>query len=99
MEKDFYYIQLFEIYGELLTENQRNAFYSHYCLDLSFAEIAESSDTGRQNVYDTVKNAKARLEEYEKTLKLAYKFDKLKSIANNDADSVTASKILSVIGE
>ena len=43
MKKDFYYIELYEIYKGLLTDKQQDMFYSHYLLDLSYAEIAETS--------------------------------------------------------
>lgn len=99
MEKDFYYIELFEIYGGLLTVNQKDAFYSHYCLDLSLAEIAEDKGLGRQSVFDTIKNAKTKLDEYEKLLKLREKFNKLKKLAQSVGDEKIASEIFSVIGE
>lgn len=99
MEQDFYFIELFEIYGGLLTENQRSAFYSHYCLDLSLAEIASNTGTGRQSVYETVKSVKAKLEEYEKILHLKEKFTRLNEIAAETSDKKTGVDILSVIGE
>lgn len=99
MEEDFYFTELFEIYEGLLTENQRNAFYAHYCLDLSLAEIAESSGTGRQSVYETIKTVKTKLSEYENALKLRTKFARLKALANGAADKKLAEEILSAIGE
>lgn len=99
MEKDFYYIELFEIYGGLLTENQKDAFYSHYCLDLSLAEIAEDKGLGRQSVFDTIKNAKTKLDEYERVLKLREKFKKLKALAEAATEEKLAAEIISVIGE
>ena len=70
MENDFYYIELFEIYKGLLTETQRETFYSHYYLDLSLAEIAQECNSSRQSVFDAIKKVKIKLKEYEKELKL-----------------------------
>ncbi len=98
MENDFYYIELFEIYEGLLTENQRNAFYSHFCLDLSLAETAETTGTGRQNVYETVKKVKNKLDEYEKVLGLREKFGKIKELAARSGNEKLAEQLISVIG-
>lgn len=99
MEKDFYYVELYEIYGELLTKNQKDAFYSHFCLDLSLAEIAEGIGVGRQSVFDTIKMAKAKLDKFESALKLKSKFDKLKSIAEKTNDKELSAELYALIGE
>jgi len=62
--------QLLDIYGGLLTNLQRKYVELHYAQDLSFGEIAQESDVSRQAVHDTVKNALALLEKYERHLGL-----------------------------
>ena len=62
--------QLLYIYGGLLTNLQRKYVDLHYAQDLSFGEIAQESDVSRQAVHDTVKNALAQLEKYERHLGL-----------------------------
>lgn len=81
MKEDIYYVELFDIYANLLTENQRQTFYSHYCLDLTLAEIAEETGTARQSVFDAIKKVKEKLAEYEQALKLKEKKDALCSFA------------------
>ena len=81
MKEDIYYVELFDIYANLLTENQRQTFYSHYCLDLTLAEIAEETGTARQSVFDAIKKVKEKLAEYEQALKLKEKDDALRSFA------------------
>ena len=57
---------LFDVYGELLTDKQRDCFDLHYNQDLTLAEIAELMGTSRQGVHDAVNRAEAqflRLEE------------------------------------
>ena len=41
-EKNLRLVVLFDIYGALLTEDQRNMFGLYYNEDLSLAEIAQS---------------------------------------------------------
>ena len=56
---------LFDFYGELLTEKQRDCFDLHCNQDLTLAEIAELMGTSRQGVHDAVTRAEAQLLRYE----------------------------------
>ena len=48
-EKDLSLNLLFDTYGELLPENQRDMFEQYYCDDLSLSEIAENAGRTRQD--------------------------------------------------
>lgn len=56
---------LFDFYGELLTEKQREYFDLHYNADLSLAEIAERAGVSRQAVWDIIRRAEATLRQIE----------------------------------
>jgi hypothetical protein len=56
---------LFDYYGELLTDKQREYYDLHYNEDLSLSEIAEQSGTSRQAVWDIIRRAEQTLIEYE----------------------------------
>ena len=101
MEKDFRYVELFELYQGLLTERQREIFSCHYCLDLSLAEIAEPDGNTRQSVYAAIKTVKAKLDEYEKVLGLYQKNQKLIEISNkiSSYDSDISQQILEIVGK
>ena len=101
MEKDLHYVELFELYQDLLTERQRELFRSHYYFDLSLAEIAEPDGNTRQNVYMAIKSVKSKLDGYEKALKLREKNLKLKVVAEklNGIDQAIAKEITDIIGE
>ena len=64
-EETVWRTMLFDFYGELLTPKQREFFDLHYNADLSLAEIAESTGTSRQAVWDIIRRAEATLRETE----------------------------------
>ena len=49
-EKEGEFIELFDVYGELLTENQKEVCRSYLEYDLSLGEIAEDKGVSRQSV-------------------------------------------------
>ncbi len=100
MEKDLGLIELYELYKGLLTERQRELFECYYLFDLSLAEISEPEGKTRQNVYESLKKVKEKLNGFEKTLALKDKNDRLKDIAESlvKKDEASAQKILDVIG-
>ena len=61
MDEAYYRTMLFDFYGELLTDKQREYFDLHYNEDLSLSEIAESEGISRQGVWDIIRRAEAGL--------------------------------------
>ena len=59
---------LYDYYGELLTEKQRQLFDLYYDQDYSLSEIAAAAGISRQGVHDTLARAEELLEGYERTL-------------------------------
>ena len=56
---------LFDFYGELLTDKQREYYDLHYNEDLSLYEIAEQRGVSRQAVWDIIRRAEAVMLELE----------------------------------
>jgi len=56
---------LFDFYGDLLTDKQREYYDLHYNNDLSLFEIAEMAGTTRQAVWDIIRRAEQSLRETE----------------------------------
>ncbi len=67
---------LFDIYGELLTEKQKELYMLYYLEDYSLAEIAEIKKISRQGVRDTVKKSFEHLLKYESKLHIMEKYIK-----------------------
>jgi len=64
---------LFDFYGELLTERQRDVFTLHHMEDYSLAEIGNELNITPQGVADLLKRSKQQLIKYEQSLCLADK--------------------------
>ena len=66
--KDLGYLQLWDCYGGLLTDNQREICEEYYVLDLSLSEIAEERGVSKQSVSEVLKTSRELLDRYEEKL-------------------------------
>lgn len=69
---------LYDFYGELLNEHQKDVYEQYIFEDLSLSEIARETGISRQGVHDLVKRCRGALEDYEKKLHLVEKFLSIK---------------------
>lgn len=79
---------LLDLYGELLTEKQRDIMELYFNDDLSLTEIAENTNTSRQAAFDIVKRCEKNLYEYEIKLKLLEKSIKIDDVKNSIMDKL-----------
>lgn len=73
--KDLNIAVLFDFYGEMLTDKQKDVIDLYYNEDLSLSEIAEHEGISRQGVRDNIKRGESYLLELE---------DKLRFVENHD---------------
>lgn len=99
MEKDLYYTELYEVYKNLLTENQAEVFNLYYLCDLSLGEISDIKGISRQGVSDNIVKTRELLDDYEKKLNLLKIKRSLNEIIQSVEDSEARKKLLEVIGE
>ena len=66
---------LFDFYGELLTDRQKEFFDLYYNNDLSLAEIAENAGISRQGVRDAIVRAENQMQEIEDKTGLIRRFE------------------------
>ena len=74
MDEAVFRTMLFDFYGELLTDKQREYFDLHSHEDLSLAEIAESEGITRQGVWDIIRRGEDTLRRYESKTGLVARF-------------------------
>ena len=79
-----YIIELYDIYGSLLTDKQRMYFEEYYFMDLSLQEIADNYEISKNGVFDQIKRTIHTLELYEEKLMLSKKIDKINSLNIDD---------------
>ena len=64
---------LFDLYGELLTDHQREIYGLLVNDDMSLSELAEQYGISRQGVHDLIRRCDRQLEGYEEKLHLLEK--------------------------
>jgi UPF0122 protein teth39_1278 len=69
---------LFDFYGELLTDRQKEFFDLYYNEDLSLSEIAENEGISRQGVRDVIVRAEAAMQEIEDKTGLIRRFEQFR---------------------
>ena len=73
---------LFDFYGEILTDRQKEFFDLYYNEDLSLAEIAENYGISRQGVRDVIVRAEGIMQEIEDKTGLIRRFMQMKGNLN-----------------
>ncbi len=74
MDDTVFRTMLFDFYGELLTEKQREYYDLHCNGDLSLAEIAAETGITRQGVWDILQRAENTLRDIEEKTGLIRRF-------------------------
>lgn len=88
-----YLTTLFEYYGNLLTEKQREVVNFYYMEDFSMTEIAEITDTSKQAVSNLLKRSEDTLIRYENSLHMIKKSVYLRDQLSKLVDEMNNSNI------
>ena len=76
--------KLYDCYGELLTDKQKDYFTSYYFDNLSLQEIAENNQVSRTAVGNSLKQTNKKLEEFERVIKNVKFKDEIQVIIKKD---------------
>ena len=95
---------LYDFYGELLTDHQKEIYEQFMLEDFSLSEIAQGEGISRQGVHDLVRRCQKILEGYEAKLHLVEKFlsvkEKVREINEAlDAYEKEGTDINTMVGE
>lgn len=91
-------IRLFDCYGALLTDRQRDVLALYYQEDLSLSEIAAELGITRQAVSDSLRHSEQQLTEIEEKLGLAHMLHQIRTIcADESADPELRLRVIQKI--
>ena len=93
---DIYYIQLFDYYGELFTDKQKEHFMDYYFNNLTMQEIADNNCDIKNAVHKNIKDIVKKLDYYELKLNLYSNKKKIEELIKN-IDKKTKEKIEEII--
>lgn len=96
MKERLYLIDLYDIYGSLLTEKQQTYFEEYYFNNYSLSEISENYGISRNAIHKTLKEVEEKLNNFEANLKINEKNKKILSLIK---DNELKEKIKKVIEE
>ncbi len=97
MNEREYLIILYDFYGELLSDKQREYFEDYYFNNLSLGEISENEDVSRNAVHKSIKKVESELYNYEEKLGLYKKTEELDVIANEIKDEDLKERIKNIL--
>ena len=80
---DLHYEILFDYYGDLFTDKQKECFIDYYFNNLTLQEIAENNNISRNAVHKNIKDIKEKLDYYESKLNLYNNKIKIKELIQN----------------
>jgi len=93
MDEVVYYNELYDLYGELLTDKQKEYFEDYYFNDLSYGEMADNFDVSRNAAFKQVHIVTDKLVEYEEKLNLLEKKNKLLKVIDKIDDKELKDKL------
>lgn len=77
-----YYSELFDYYGELFTDKQKEYFVDYYFNNLTLQEIAENNNVSKNAVHKSIKDITEKLDYYESKLNLYNNKKKILKLLN-----------------
>ena len=80
---DLKYSYLFDYYGELFTDKQKEYFIDYYFNNLTLQEIADNNNVSRNAVHKNIKDILAKLDYYEEKLNLYSNKQKIEKLLEN----------------
>ena len=80
---NMHYVELFDYYGELFTDKQKEYFMDYYFNNLTLQEIADNNVVSKNAVHKTIKDITEKLDYYESKLNLYSNKKKIEKLIEN----------------
>ena len=80
---NMHYVELFDYYGDLFTDKQKEYFIDYYFNNLTIQEIAENNNISRNAVHKNIKDVIEKLDYYESKLNLYSNKKKIEKLIEN----------------
>ena len=97
MENRDYIIMLYDFYGELFNDKQRQYFEEYYFNNLSLSEIAVNLGVSRNAIHKVIQGMEEKLRFYEEKLGLFYKNQIICDIIDNVDNEELKNKLQSLV--
>jgi len=90
---------LFDFYGELLTERQREMHQAYFCDDMSLSEVGDKFGVTRQAVNIALKETRKKLDAFEEALGLVKRHEEAKRVLNRALETKSLDDVREVLLE
>lgn len=97
MEEEIYISTLYDYYGDLLTDKQKEYFEDYYFSNLSLQEIADLNNVSRNAVHKTIITIVDKLNFYEEKLNLYKNRIEINNLLKNKISSELLDKINEIV--
>lgn len=97
MKEREYILALYEIYKELLSDREKDYFENYYYEDYNLQEIADNYEVSKSYVGKYINEIESKLKKFEKALKLHDKFNRIRSIIDEEENEVLKIKIEEIL--
>lgn len=98
-EEYIHYNTLFDLYGNLLNEREKEIFSLFYEEDLSLQEIANIRNVSKSAIGSAISTINKKLDGYEEKLGFLKKNDELENLLNQVENTNLKEKMKQILGE
>ena len=84
MKERLYLINLYDLYGNLLTDKQQTYFEEYYFNNLSLSEMSDLYNVSRSAVSKSLKEIESKLTNYEEKLNIFNKLNKVNKLIKDE---------------
>lgn len=97
MDERLYLINLYDYYGDLLTQKQKDYFEEYYFNNLTLLEISENYGISRNAVHKQLKEVEEKLKHYEQCLEIYKKHKRIEELTKLISEKEIKEEILELL--